>query len=381
MGKRVKLHDFIRSQMEPIVAEWEKFARTLGPGANSMDKLALRDHAKAMLIAIAEDIETYQSERMRGVKSRGEASPALRDTAATTHGGLRFSSQFSMAQLAAEFRALRATVLRLWIAAGDADMGDPLVRFNEAIDQALAESIDAFMARSNVARDLSLGVLGHDLRAPLATISSAADVLAHRPLTPAQAAELGGNVRRAARHMAGMIDNLIGYTHLQLAAGLSIRRTPSDAAAVCRDAITDAESTFSGRHIGLVASGDTTGEFDAVALRQLMTNLFVNALQHGLRDGPVTAELHGSAERVTLTVANEGEPLSAATLATLFEPLVRGGPDTSTLGRTSSGLGLFVAREVALAHGGTITAASSPGGRTTFEASLPRHGPGTRETP
>src|SRR5688572_18970224 len=99
----MQLQDFIRTDMEPIVAEWEKFARTLGPGADSMDKLALRDHAKAMLMAIADDIETYQSERMRGVKSRGEVSNAVRDTAATIHGGLRFTSQFSMIQLAAEF--------------------------------------------------------------------------------------------------------------------------------------------------------------------------------------------------------------------------------------------------------------------------------------
>ena len=360
--------------MEPIVAEWEKFARTLGPGADRMGSLALRDHAQAMLLVIADDIETYQSERMRGVKSRGEAEPAARDTAATTHGGLRFSSQFSMAQLAAEFRALRATVLRLWIehSGEGAQAGDAVIRFNEAIDQALAESIDAFVTRANTTRDLSLGVLGHDLRAPLATLGTAADVLSRRTLTPAQAVELGGHVKRAVRHMAGMIDNLIGYTRVQLGNAPALHLASVDAAAVCRDAIVDAESTFAGRRIEFASQGDPVGSFDAVALRQLMTNLLVNALQHGAEGGGVQAELRCTADAVTLSVENDGERISPDVLACIFEPLVRGVPEASALGKSSSGLGLFVAREVATAHGGTIGVTSSEQGRTRFEVTLPK---------
>lgn len=372
--EQVKLEEFIRSNMEAIVGEWESFARTLGPVPASMDTLALRDHAKAMLLVIADDIETYQSEQLRGEKSRGEVSPALRASAATVHGGLRFTSQFSMVQLAAEFRALRATVLRLWIADGETPaIGDPLVRFNEAIDQALAESIEAFTAKATATNDLFLGVLGHDLRAPLATISSAADVLTRRHPTPAQAIELGGSVKRAARHMAGMVDDLIGYTRLQLGNPMPMERVSIDAGTVCRDAILDAESVFSHRRIALETAGDLNGDFDPVALRQLMTNLFVNALQHGAQGSSVQAALNGWADELTLSVSNDGEPISGDALEKIFQPLFRAGAqDRSMQGRSSSGLGLFIAREVASAHGGTIQVTSTPAGRTTFEVVLPK---------
>lgn len=371
----MKLEDFIRSNMEPILAEWEAFARSLGPMAATMDKLALRDHARAMLLVIAHDIETYQSEKERGEKSRGEVSPALRDTAATVHGSLRFTSQFSMIHLAAEFRALRATVLRLWIAHGDTPaLGEPLVRFNEAIDQALAESIEAFTRKATATNDLFLGVLGHDLRAPLATITSAADVLTRRHPTPAQSIELGGSVKRAARHMAGMVEDLIGYARLQRGNPMPMQRGPTDAGVVCRDAIVDAESVFAHRRIALETAGDLTGEFDPVTLRQLMTNLFLNALQHGAQGGVVQAALKGWSDQLTLSVCNEGEQIGDDALEKIFEPLFQaGGSDRGMLGRSSSGLGLFIAREVATAHGGTIKVTSTPAGRTTFEVVLPRH--------
>jgi signal transduction histidine kinase len=371
----MKLQDFIRDHMEAIVAEWETFARTLSPGADSMDKLALRDHAKAMLTAIAQDIDTYQSEPMRDTKSRGEAAGAARATAATTHGGLRFTSQFSMIQLAAEFRALRATVLRLWFAAGGEteDPGESMVRFNEAIDQALAESIESFMEKSDTARDLFLGVLGHDLRAPLATIASAGEALTHRSITPVQAAALGGSVKRAAHYMAGMIENLIGYTRVQLGGAMELQREPTDVADVCRDALADAEATFSGSQIELRTAGDCTGRFDGIAVRQLMTNLLVNALQHGTRGHLVVARLHGDDRGIVFSVANNGPQIPPEAIKTLFQPLVRGEEaERSGSSRTSSGLGLFIAREIATAHGGEIEVESSAEGRTVFSVTLPK---------
>jgi signal transduction histidine kinase len=189
--------------------------------------------------------------------------------------------------------------------------------------------------------------------------------------TAEQGAELSGSVKRAVRHMAGMIDNLTGYTRLQLGSAMPIRRLPTDAAMVCRDAVTDAESAFAGGRIELAVEGDASGAFDPVALRQLVTNLFVNAIQHGVRDGRVVATLRGDAREVRLVVSNDGTQIPPDALARIFEPMVRAGDaDLSPSGRSSSGLGLFIAREIAHAHGGTITVESTAAGRTTFEAVL-----------
>jgi len=152
-----------------------------------MSRLALADHAEEIICAIAIDIESYQSKQQEFEKSQGdEGEPSQRKSAAALHRGLRQASNFSLLQLSSEYRALKATVLRLWLPrvqqVSETTIHE-MVRFNEAIDQALAESIATFSARAERTRDLFIAVLGHDLRAPLATISLVGDQLTRIPRT------------------------------------------------------------------------------------------------------------------------------------------------------------------------------------------------------
>src|SRR5688572_25421053 len=145
--------------------------------------LALRDHAEQILEAIAKDIETVQSRESQTTKSLGRRPLILGapETAAQTHAILRARSGFDINQLAAEYRALRASVLRLWTDAyppTNAVSYEQLMRFNEAIDEALAESINYFNRQIEQARNLLLGMLGHDLRSPLQSIEMTALYLA-----------------------------------------------------------------------------------------------------------------------------------------------------------------------------------------------------------
>ena len=100
--------------MEAILAEWDAFARTLGPAAQEMSALALRDHAKPILMAIAEDMAQPETPREQLEKSQGRQAMEA-GSAAGKHGTLRHVSGFSLLQLTAEYRALRASVLRLWL--------------------------------------------------------------------------------------------------------------------------------------------------------------------------------------------------------------------------------------------------------------------------
>jgi signal transduction histidine kinase len=187
----MNLSAFIRSEMTEILAEWTAFAKKTAPADGEMSNLALTDHAEAILCAIAIDIETHQSKLQQFEKSQGnEVESSEKESAAAIHGRLRQASNFSLFQLSSEFRALRATVLRLWLPRVH-QMSETtiheMVRFNEAIDQALAESIVTFSARAERTRDLFLAVLGHDLRAPLATISLVGDLLTRPVVLPASA--------------------------------------------------------------------------------------------------------------------------------------------------------------------------------------------------
>src|SRR5512140_3593572 len=109
------LSRFITENMEAIVKEWQTFATTMEPAASTMSALSLRDHAKPILLAIAKDLESTQTAVAQSDKSKGLASPrSARETAAATHGALRHLSGFDLNQLGAEYRALRASVIRLW---------------------------------------------------------------------------------------------------------------------------------------------------------------------------------------------------------------------------------------------------------------------------
>ncbi|SPA49663.1 protein of unknown function [Cupriavidus taiwanensis] len=149
----MRLADFIRRDMSSILREWEAFAATLVPAARHMDAPALRDHAQQILNAVIKDLSTPQTRHAQRQKSLGR-SPRLPDapeTAAQTHALLRARHGFNINQMVSEYRALRASVLRLWIDDGHPGPSDfdDMVRFNEAIDQAVTESVGISMRRSS----------------------------------------------------------------------------------------------------------------------------------------------------------------------------------------------------------------------------------------
>jgi len=183
------LAQFILDNIEPILTEWEAFAKSMPPG-QEMNSAALRDDAERMLRFVAADMDATQSEGQRAVKGRGEQAAGSDESAANAHGRLRLAQEFDLAQMVSEFRALRASVIRLWSAqpgATPSALSSELIRFNEAIDQILAESVSRYRADMDRARELLLAVLGHDLRNPLSSIRMSAEILARTSLTLARA--------------------------------------------------------------------------------------------------------------------------------------------------------------------------------------------------
>src|ERR1700694_4285711 len=146
----VRLSIFILKNIETILQEWEKFAATLVPAEHKMDRVMLRDHVKRMLETIAADLARPQTAHEQAKKSKGhDDPPARKETAAETHGAERLELGFSLNEAMSEYRALRASVTRLW---QEAHISKPvpkivledLIRFNEAIDQAISESVTSY---------------------------------------------------------------------------------------------------------------------------------------------------------------------------------------------------------------------------------------------
>jgi len=376
---------FIIEHMDEIVAEWESFARTVSPASASMDNVALRDHVKQMLQAIAKDVETDQTGAEQERKSKGRAPPlSARDTAAETHGQMRHSAGFDLSELVAEFRALRASVLRIWIRSkryGDPVTAYEITRFNESIDQALAESIATYSEELTRSRDTFLAILGHDLRSPLAALAGALQILS-KPADDLHREETLAAGKRSLALMGGMIRDLREYARARLGNGVPVTLAAEDLSAICKSAFDEVSLVYPQTALRFETEGSLAAMLDAARVHQVVSNLLNNAVQHGKVGAPVTLIVRSTQQAFVLEVKNHGRPIAPELLQVIFDPLVQVPPDPgSGRGGTNLGLGLFIARELVLAHGGTIGASSS-GEETVFTIEIPRNAPhGRAEAP
>ena len=373
----MQLSQFIALNLETIVAEWETFARTTIEPAQTMSRLALRDHASQILLAIALDLRQPQTEDERRIKSQGLAKFPESETAAATHGVLRQLVGFDLVQLAAEYRAMRATVLRLWTQVPkdmDASAVEDVARFNEAVDQALAESIASYSERVAHSRDTFLAVLGHDLRSPLSAITSALQILGDNRMQDQQRARALQIAKRSATSMRQMITDLLEYTRTRLGRGIEIVATPGDFSGLCRDVFEEVEASHSDRTFVAQIQPDLAIQFDAARMRQILTNLLSNAVQYGDPTSPISLTVGRDETETTLAVKNLGKPISPDALQVIFDPLVQiptTDPDVSGPLETSLGLGLYIVREIVTAHGARISVTSSELDGTVFTVHVP----------
>jgi signal transduction histidine kinase len=167
-----------------------------------------------------------------------------------------------------------------------------------------------------------------------------------------------------------MVLDLLDFARARLGVVMPITRAPMDISEACRRAIDEIETLHPQSKLFMHANGPLKGEWDPVRISQLLTNLLVNAIQHGSPQKPVDIVLSGSEDEVSITVHNEGEPIPAHELHQIFEPMVKGSRKHAT--PASIGLGLYIAREVVRAHGGRIYVKSSAETGTAFTALLPR---------
>ncbi|SFJ42789.1 sensor histidine kinase [Planctomicrobium piriforme] len=375
----MRLADFIDANVEPILVEWEAFARGIASG-EKMDSLALRDHADEILLATVRDMRSAQSAVERLAKSRGHGGgdqSVVLNGASEQHAVGRLGSGFDLLELVSEYRALRASVLRLWHEsqppAHDNDIDD-VTRFNESIDQSLAKGVSSYTKRVDQSRDLFLAILSHDLRNPLNSIAMSASLLPLLVQPATEATEVVSQIATSAEVMARMISDLLDYTRTRLGAGMPVSPAPMDLGVLCQALHNEFRTGHPHRQIRLQTEGDLRGNWDADRLRQAISNLLGNAIQHSPESASVELTVSGEADDVVLVVHNGGPPIPPGELTKIFDPLERGSsaehPKTNRPG--SVGLGLYIARAIAESHGGTIQVNSSKEVGTAFTVRLPR---------
>jgi len=380
----MQLSLFIPANMEAILAEWESFAATLLPAAHGMSPLELRDHAQQILEAIARDLSASQTRQAQLDQSRGltRMSDQAPETAAQTHAVLRARRGFDINQLCAEYRALRAVVLRLWLDEGGAEPPgtDDIVRFNEAIDQALTQSVSFFSSQVDRSRNLLLGMLAHDMRSPLQTIQMTAQHLAKLDDGKQVSAAAARLIRSGAR-MQGLLDDMLDFSRTKLGLGIRVAPAPVDVAALVADELEQVRVAHGTQRVELNVNGDTGALCDGRRIQQMLGNLVGNAIKYGEPAGAVQVTVTGGDREISIAVGNHGPAIPPSFLCRVFEPLERGpGAETRPGSEDSLGLGLYIASEIAHAHGGDV-AARSDESETVFTVRLPRVAPDICEDP
>jgi signal transduction histidine kinase/ActR/RegA family two-component response regulator len=394
----MRLAAFILANVEPILAEWEVFARSIWPGA-ATDPATLRDHAEAILLATASDMMSAQTATQRSDKSKGEGHAGEDsdrvNAASQMHGSDRVDSGFDLGEVVAEYRALRASVLRLWRESApppDPRDLDELTRFNESIDQSLSKAVEGYAKRvehdraqltneqlartgaetANRAKDIFLATLGHELRTPLNAILGWASILTGG-CTREDLTEGIEVIRRNALAQAKLIDDVLDVSRI-ISGKLRLDITQCDLTAAINAALDSVRSAADAKGIALHAALDPSAcatSCDAIRIQQVVWNLLSNAIKFTQQGGRVSVTLSRDRSTTRIAVRDNGQGISEEFLPYVFERFRQA--DGSTRRKFSGlGLGLSIVKHIVELHGGSVRAESAGEGRgSTFTVLLP----------
>ena len=397
----MRLADFILGNVEPILEEWESFARGIWPRGATADPAELRNEAGDILRATAVDMQSDQTaaqqvEKSKGLSRRDDASDGLR-RASSSHGTGRAVSGFDVSAVLAEYRALRASVLRLWRESApspDARDLEDVTRFNESMDQSLTDAVRDFAEQverdrqalfageqasrrqaeaANRAKDLFLATLSHEMRTPLNAIAGWVSILLHQDAGAKRVQEGLKVIERNTRAQVQLIDDLLDMSRI-VSGKLRMNWEPCELAEVINAGVNATRTAAEARGIVLnvaVDSPTTDAVCDSGRIQQVVWNLVSNAVKFTPKGGRVDVTLSRANSSYQIQVADTGRGISPDVLPYVFDRFRQA---DSSMRRQSAGLGLglSIVKYIVEAHGGNIDATSPGEGKgSMFTVLLP----------
>ena len=218
--------------------------------------------------------------------------------------------------------------------------------------------------------EMFVAAVTHDLRTPLSTVIMGANVV-DRMLPEGEPKRNLSRVRSSANRMLVMLEELYDLARARLGGGIAVERKETALLPLAEKVFDELRLVYPGRSLQVVHDGPMTGQWDEGRLGQVLTNLVGNALRYGSPEEDVRVTFRGDTTSVAIEVHNGGV-IPADVLAHVFDPFRRGAREK---GREGLGLGLYIARQIVIAHGGTIDVSSSIGAGTTFRVTLPVSAP------
>jgi signal transduction histidine kinase len=374
----VKLSAFITTHLDDILREWKDVAVRREPRVEQEALATLYDQLGELLRAVARGLDAPPKDEAAKAElvAHGDARDRI-ETVGKEHGADRAEQGFPLSLVISEFPLLRSCVARLWLRSTPSlspEDSEDLVRFNEAIDLALTESVSKFVERVNRSKEMFVGILGHDLRNPLSAIIMSAKLMLELG-EEQQNKELAKRIVAIGERTNHMVADLLEFTRSRLGDRIPIARHDVDLEPVIREAADELTRSHPGRSVHIEVAGNLHGSWDDRRLIQALVNLLGNAADHGAADAPISVSAKGENGEIAIAVHNEGEPIPAARLEHIFEPLVQLASRKQDRGDRSPshlGLGLYIAKEIVAGHDGRIDVESSAERGTTFTIHLPR---------
>lgn len=221
--------------------------------------------------------------------------------------------------------------------------------------------------RNAETREQFIAILGHDLRNPVNAISLAAEVIV-RKSSDEKNLKLLKIIQDSNNRMKGLIDNMLDFASGRLGGGIKLDYDNAKGLdEILHQVITELKMAYPEKEItaDINLNNEVKGDYKRIA--QLFSNLLGNAITHGDEHAPVKVSAKADQDRFELCVMNQGRKISPETKKHLFKPFSRG---KVHLGQEGLGLGLYIASEIAKAHGGTINVESSDE-ETCFTLQIP----------
>ncbi len=347
---------YIRSHLEEIAARWRNGVAVKQDELSTLAPELLDRHLPDVLQRIADRMDDWPV-----------VAPGF-DDLVDDHALQRLGSGVSFGTINAEYAELRSVLFeQLSTLDSLPHAASDMKRMNEALDQALARALSRYEEHREAMAEKLLTMVGHDLRNPLNAASIAAEALARSESLSQQGERRLAIIERANLRIAGIIDQLLQFGHGQVGAQAALHLAEGDFGEACQAALAEAKQTHPTRTFVFEAHGDLHARFDGERVRQALSNLLVNAVDHG-RD-PIrlkVAEITGGTKIVT-EVTNHGATIAPAVLPTLFDSFVR----RSNHRARARGLGLYIVSLVARAHAARCSVISAAD-TTSFSISWPR---------
>ncbi len=369
------LSSFILSHREAILAEWESNARRRVPGDQHFEIAELRDHLGELLDTVAHDLGAPKVARHGTDPRTTRGADGSVEAVAEKHGARRAQQGMTLQQVVSEFPILRSCVAQLWLrsqpATSPSDL-ESLIRFDEAIDFALTESVAEFMGRLDRSRGTFLGILGHDLRDPLSTVILGGQLLLEGGIDDATAREVVARIVATGERMHHLVADLLEAVRTQLGGQIPIQRREADLGDTVRNIVGEFTTAHPDRDVHVSISGDSRGQWDDKRIGQAVANLAANAFRYGADGTPIGISVAADDE-VTIAVHNDGPAIPEERRVSLFDPFVSvNAGDAAAEDSQRLGLGLYIAKAIVDGHGGRIAVDSTPERGTTFTIHLPR---------